>query len=47
MGMKNLPALLMGVGFKNPEMNRRIHHADHSVMFSTNKKQNMEVFDLT
>lgn len=45
-GMKNVPALLMGVGFKNPELNRRIHHADHSVMFSTNKKQTMEVFDI-
>lgn len=46
LGLKNKPALLMGVGFKNPEMNRRIHHADHSVMFSTNKKQEMEVFDI-
>lgn len=46
LGLKNKPALLMGVGFRNTEMNRRIHHADHSVMFSTNKKQEMEVFDI-
>lgn len=44
---RNPPALLMGVGFKNPELNRRIHHADHSVMFASNKKEKMEVFDIT
>jgi len=37
------PALLMGVGFKNPELNRRIHHADHSVRFGKHKKQPVEI----
>lgn len=45
LGMKNVPLLMMGVGYKNPELNRKIHHLDHSVVFGSNKKQPMEIFD--
>jgi nitroreductase len=35
--------LMMGVGFKNPDLNRRIHHTNHSFMFPTKSKQPIEV----
>jgi nitroreductase len=31
--------LLMGIGFKNPNMNRRVHHVETDFMFPTKKKQ--------
>lgn len=35
--------LMMGVGFKNPDMNRRIHHTNHTFMFPTKAKQEISV----
>ena len=31
--------LLMGIGFKNTEMNRRVHHTNHDFVFPTKIKQ--------
>lgn len=39
LGLSEKPMLLMGVGVRNDEMNRRVHHADHSVVFPTKQKQ--------
>lgn len=43
LNLKNNPLLLMGVGFKNEKINRKVHHADHNIVFGTNKKQKMEL----
>lgn len=37
------PLLLMGIGFKNPNLNRRVHHLRHDVVFGTNSKQPIAV----
>lgn len=39
LGLSDTPVLLMGIGFKNPLMNRRIHHKEHNFMFPTKPKQ--------
>ena len=39
MNIKNEPALMMGIGFKNPEKNRRVHQTDENFVFPTYKKQ--------
>ena len=36
------PSLLMGIGHKNRNLNRRIHHLNHEIMFPTKEKQ--EIF---
>lgn len=38
--------LLMGVGFSNKEMNRRIHHINKDIIFPTKVKQPISVFKL-
>lgn len=43
LGMSNDPILLMGIGFKNPNLNRRVHHNDHTLMFPTKEKQEIKV----
>lgn len=40
---ENNIALLMGVGFSDPTLNRRVHHNDHSFIFNTLKKQPINV----
>lgn len=35
--------LMMGVGYKDPNLNRRVHHANHSFMFPTKAKQAIPV----
>ena len=37
------PILLMGIGFNNPEMNRRRHQLRPDFMFPTKKKQEIKV----
>lgn len=37
------PMLLMGVGYKNPTMNRRIHHKETDFVFPTKPKQTIVV----
>ena len=39
LGLESSPLLLMGIGFKNPEMNRRVHHTNHDFVFPTKIKQ--------
>ena len=43
LGMPNQPLLLMGIGHKNPLMNRRVHHKDHSFVFPTKTKDPIQV----
>lgn len=35
--------LMMGVGFKDPNLNRRVHHTNHTFMFPTKAKQPISV----
>lgn len=44
MNLKRGPELLMGIGYANSEVNRRIHATDHNLMFPTRKKENIDVF---
>jgi hypothetical protein len=43
LGLKGDPILMMGIGFKDPLLNRRVHHQDHSFVFPTKIKQTIEV----
>jgi nitroreductase len=43
LGIPTEPALLMGVGFRNENLNRKVHHADHNIVFGSFKKQDMEI----
>jgi nitroreductase len=43
LGLNKEPVLLMGIGFKDPNLNRRVHHKDHTFMFPTKPKQEIEV----
>ncbi len=42
LNLKNNPALLMGVGFANPNLGRRIHHQNHDFLFPTKQKQKIK-----
>ena len=37
------PVLLMGIGFKDPNLNRRVHHQNHEFVFPTKLKQAIKV----
>jgi nitroreductase len=39
LGMSGKPLLLMGIGYKDPDRNRRIHHTDPNFVFPTKSKQ--------
>lgn len=41
--LKAKPALLMGVGFKNAELGRRIHHKDNTFLFPTKVKEKINI----
>lgn len=43
LGLKSDPILMMGIGFKDPLLNRRVHHQDHNFIFPTKIKQTIEV----
>jgi nitroreductase len=43
LNLENNVLLMMGIGFKNPELNRRTHHTDHSFMFPAIKKEEIKV----
>jgi nitroreductase len=43
LNLENDPVLLMGIGFKDENLNRRIHHNDHSFTFPTKPKQTIPV----
>jgi nitroreductase len=43
LNLQKPPLLLMGIGYKNPLMNRRVHHNDHSFVFPTKEKQPIAV----
>jgi len=45
--LKNEPVLLMGIGFKDPDLNRRVHHNDHSFIFPTKTKQPIPINFIT
>jgi len=42
-GLPTRPILLMGIGYNNPEMNRRRHQVRPDFMFPTKKKQEIKV----
>lgn len=39
LGLNSDPILLMGIGYKNPLLNRRVHHLNHQYTFPTKSKQ--------
>ena len=43
LGMKGRPLLLMGIGFKNEGLNRRVHHSQPDFVFPTRLKQEIPV----
>ena len=43
LGLENKPAMIQGVGFKDPNRNRRLHEKT-GLMFKTNKKEEISVF---
>jgi len=43
LGLERHPLLLMGIGHKDPLLNRRVHHNDHSFVFPTKEKQPIQV----
>ena len=42
LGLKNRPAMIQGIGFKDPERNRRLHEKT-GLMFPTRKKEEIQV----
>jgi hypothetical protein len=43
LGLENDVLLMMGVGFKDPDLNRRVHHANHDFTFPAIKKEEIAV----
>lgn len=43
LGLENEPMLLMGVGFKQDGVGRRIHHKDNTFLFPTKQKEKIEI----
>ena len=43
LSLENEPLLLMGIGYKGKEMNRRVHHKIPDVVFSSKTKQPIQV----
>ncbi len=43
LGLEGSPMLLMGIGFKDADQNRRVHHVDKSFVFPTKAKQQIEI----
>lgn len=45
LNMEGEPLLIMGVGIKDPNLNRRIHHVEHDVVYPTNPRQEVPVVE--
>jgi len=45
LNLEGEPLLIMGVGFKDPEVNRRLHQTDHDIVFPTNPRQEVPVVE--
>lgn len=43
LGLENDVLLMMGVGFKDPSLNRRIHHENHDFTFPAIKKEEISI----
>lgn len=43
LGLQGNPLLLMGIGYKNIDLNRRVSHVDSSYIFPTKQKQPIDV----
>jgi len=43
LGISGDPLLLMGIGFKDPNLNRRVHHLRHEFVFPTKEKEPIKV----
>lgn len=45
LNMEGEPLLIMGIGIKDPELNRRVHHEDHEIVFPTNPRQEVPLVE--
>jgi nitroreductase len=45
LNLEGEPLLIMGVGFKDPKLSRRIHQTDHNVLYPTNPRQEVPVVE--
>lgn len=43
LGLDNEILLMMGIGYKDPNLNRRVHHTNHAFTFPTKAKQEIAV----
>lgn len=43
LGLNNEIILLLGIGFKDVNLNRRVHHKNHEFIFPTKEKQQIQV----
>lgn len=43
LGVKEEVALIMGIGFKNKDKNRRVHHLDNNKVFEIHKKEQISI----
>jgi nitroreductase len=43
LNLENDILLMMGIGFKNSELNRRVHHKDHDFVFPAIKKEEISI----
>jgi nitroreductase len=43
LGLANEPLLLIGIGYKNHNLNRQVHHLDHSFVYPSKAKQTIKV----
>lgn len=43
LNLERNPLLLMGIGFKNPNLSRRIHHVNQTFLFPTKLKQPIKI----
>ena len=46
LGLKRTPVLLMGIGFQNEALGRRVHHANHDFVFPTKPKQPIKIVEI-
>lgn len=45
LNLEGHPLLIMGVGIKDPDLNRRVHHEDHDVIYPSTPRQEIPVVE--
>ncbi len=43
LNLESVPLLLMGIGYDNENLGRRVHHKDNSILFPTKNKEKIEI----